>query len=390
MRFAHRTEALGGRGADAWKIHDRAEAMAASGRDVIFLSVGDPDFASPAPAVEKAVEALRAGNTKYTPISGTPRLRQAIADHHRRQDGCTVDPGDVVVFPGAQAALFAVVQCLADPGDEVIVPQPKYVTYDAVLGAAGAVQVPVPLDVERGFALDLDAIARAITPRTRALLVTTPHNPTGAVVPPEDWAQLGELARGHDFWVVSDEVYGAVTFDRPHASAAAEPSLQERTVVVSSLSKSHAMTGWRMGWAFGPKPLAAHLARLTLCMLYGSPGFIQAGAVAALEEAGGQSAAMREAYRDRRDLLVSALDGKAGLRVTPPAGGMFVMADIRATGLDAQHFAERLLEAEAVSVLPGGAFGAGGEGFVRISLAASPARLEEAAARILRVARSLA
>ena len=382
MRFSSLTERVAGRGAEAWQVHMLALQKQRAGADVIFLTVGEPDFDTPTAVVEEAVRSLRDGNTHYTDIVGFLRLRQAIAGWHEKTTGQRVSPEQVVVGAGAQNALFSALQVLVGVGDEVITPDPRYSTYEAVVGSTGATLVSVPLLPERGFHLDLDALAAAITPRTRAILINSPHNPTGAAMSRADVEAVAALAVKHDLWLVSDEVYAALTFEAPHVSPASLPGLAERTVVVSSLSKSHAMTGWRVGWAIGPLAFARHLHNLFLCMLYGSPGFVQDAAIVAIEQASGEVEIMRETYRRRRDLVAPWLDRLPGLSCRLPEGGMFCMADCRASGLSSQDFATRLLEEESVAILPGDGFGHQAEGFLRISLGLPDEALAEACRRI--------
>ncbi|HET8728853.1 MAG TPA: pyridoxal phosphate-dependent aminotransferase [Alphaproteobacteria bacterium] len=382
MKYSSLVERIAGEGADAWIIHERALARVARGEDVFLLSVGDPDFDTPSPAVEAAVDSLRRGDTHYTPITGDPDLRAAIAERYRVLEGREVDPASIVVVPGAQCGLFCVAQCLLEPGDEVIVPEPKYVTYDAFLGATGAKVVEVPLDRERGFHLNLPAIAGAIGPRTKAIVLNTPHNPTGAVLERGELEAVAALCREHDLWLISDEVYASLTYEDAHLSPAALPGMAERTVVVNSLSKSHAMTGWRLGWVVAPGALPHHLANLALCMLYGSPRFVQEAGVAALRQATAEVDRMRSEYRRRRDCAAALLGNVRGIECLVPEGGMFLMLDIRGTGLDAFGFAAGLLDEEAVSVLPGDGFGPSGAGHIRMSLTEPRGRLEEACRRI--------
>jgi len=382
MRFSSMTERVAGRGSEAWRLHMLAQERKRAGREVIFLTVGEPDFDTPPAVVEAAAASMRAGNTHYTDIMGFPRLRRAIAAWHRTTTGQEVAPEQVVVAAGAQNALYSSLQMLVGAGDEVISPDPRYSTYEAVVGATGATLVSVPLLPERGFHLDLAALAAAVTPRTRAILINSPHNPTGAVMTRAEVEAVVELACRHDLWLVSDEVYAAMCFDRPHVSPASIPAAAERTVVVSSLSKSHAMTGWRVGWAIGPPAFARHLFNLYLCMLYGSPGFIQDAAVVALEQVRDEVAAMRDAYRRRRDLVAPWLDRLPGLACRLPEGGMFAMVDCRPTGLSAEDFATGLLEAQDVAILPGDGFGHQAEGFLRVSLGLPDATLAEACRRI--------
>ena len=282
MRYATRVEGLGGAEAAAWDIHAAALERRARGQDVILLSVGDPDFPTPAPIVEAAKASLERGRTRYAEVAGAAALRAAIAAHHERLTGQRVTPGQVAVLAGAQSALFAACQCLLDPSDAVLVPEPMYVTYPATVAAAGGRLVRVPLVPERGFRLDLDRLASSVDPTVRAILVNSPNNPTGAAMTRPELEAVAELCRRHDLWLISDEVYASLLYEGEHLPPAALPGMAERTVTVSSLSKSHAMTGWRVGWLVGPPELARHAVKLSLCMLYGLPAFVQDAATAAL------------------------------------------------------------------------------------------------------------
>jgi len=388
--FSALTHRLRGGRLDAWAVHGRAARRAAAGEDVILLSIGDPDFETPPPVVAAAFASIREGRTHYSPAAGERSLREAAARYHRRLSGQEVGANNVLVVPGAQCGLFCGILCVAGPGEEVLVPEPMYVTYETVIAASGATLVPVPLRPENDFHLDPSDLEAAVTPRTRAVLLNTPHNPTGAVLTAETLAAVGELAERRDLWVVSDEVYARMTFERPHVSAASTPAATERVVTVSSLSKSHAMTGWRIGWVVVPDALAPHVEMLLGCMLYGSPPFIQDAAVAALEESEASVEHMRAAYRRRRDLACERLARAPGLAIHRPEGGMFVMLDVRPTGLSGIEFADRLLDAERVSVLPGEGFGDNAAGHVRVSFAVELERLIEACTRIVRFCHRLA
>lgn len=389
MRFSNLTQRIAGDGAAAWDIHYRALARQARGEDILLLSVGDPDFDTPAPIVQSAIDSLLNGHTHYAEVRGKRNLRQAIARRHSQRSGQAVDADQVVVLAGAQCALYAVAQCLLNPGDEVIVAEPMYVTYEAVFGACGARVVPVPVRPEHGFRVQAADVAALIGPRTRAIALNSPHNPSGASLPRATWEALAALCIEHDLWLISDEVYSELLFDGEHISPASLPGMAERTATLNSLSKSHAMTGWRVGWVVGSRDLCAHLENLALCMLYGSPDFIQDAACTALEAQLPELDAMREAYRQRRDLVCATLAGCPGLHVLKPDGGMFVMVDIRATGLSAQAFAECLLERQGVSVLAGEAFGPSAAGHIRVGLVLGSGPLTEACRRIAACAAEL-
>ncbi len=386
MKFSRLTERIGGEGARAWAVHFEAMRRQRAGQEVIVLSVGEPDFDTPPAIVAAAKASLDRGRTHYTDITGDLPLREAIARRQRERSGQAVGPDNVVVLAGAQCALFASALCLLDPGDELIVPEPMYVTYEAVAGASGADIRRVALKPENGFRLKAADVAAAIGPRSRAVLINSPHNPTGAVIPRAELEALAELCRRHDLWLISDEVYGSLVYEGEHVSPASLAGMAERTVTIDSLSKSHAMTGWRLGWAIAPEGLVGHLGHLALCMLYGSPGFIQDAGITALEKEHAELAAMHAAYRRRRDKLHRQLAQVPALSVALPEAGMFLMVDVSRTGASAQDFAFGLLDAERVAVLPGAAFGPQIASYVRINLGAPDAALEEAGRRIARYA----
>ncbi len=390
MRYSPLVERIGGRGAGAWAIHIDAAKRREAGEDIIFLTVGDPDQEPPQAVIEAAVAALRRHRTGYAPVLGYPAVRQAIAARVARRTGRICAADNIVVVPGTQGGLYSAVQCLAGPGDEIIVPEPIYATYEGVIGASGAHMVTVPLRPETGFHPDLDALAAAVTPKTRVIWINSPHNPTGAVFTRDEIDAVAALCRRHDLWLLSDEVYEDLAFARPHVSAWSLPGMAERTVVVSSLSKSHAIPGFRFGWVVGPPALARHLFNLLLAMLYGSPAFIQDGALVALSRELPEVALLREAYRARAGLMSGLLRDMPGCRVVPPEGGMFVLLDVRGTGLGGAEFARLLLARERVAVLPCDGFGPSAAGHLRIALSAPEPRLAEAGERIVRFARALA
>ena len=390
MRYAPIVERIAGRGAGAWNVHMEAARRREAGEDIIFLTVGDPDQDPPEAVLEATVASLRRRRTGYAPIVGYPAVRRAIAARVARRTGQSCEADNVAVVPGTQGGLYCALQCLAAPGDEVIVPEPIYATYEAVIGASGARMVTVPLRPEAGFHPDLDALAAAITPQTRVIWINSPHNPTGAVFTRAEIEGVAALCRKHDLWLVSDEVYEDLAFARPHVSAWSLPGMAERTVIVSSLSKSHAIPGFRLGWVIGPPALVRHLFNLLLCLFYGGPPFIQDGALVALTDDLPEVAALREDYRRRAGLLSGLLEEAPRCRVVRPEGGMFVLLDVRASGLDAGAFALQLLEGEGVAVLPCDGFGPSAAGHLRFALSAPDARLREAGSRIVRFARLLA
>ncbi|NWE13697.1 aminotransferase class I/II-fold pyridoxal phosphate-dependent enzyme [Pseudomonas yamanorum] len=390
MRFSPFVERIAGQGVAAWDIHHAAFQASSKGEDIIILSVGDPDFATPSFITDAAVEALRQGDTHYTEIPGRPALRDAIAARYSKSLARPLSAENVITVAGAQNALFVTSLCLLQAGDEVIVLDPMYVTYEATLKASGATLVRVPCSADSGFRLDSALLAAAITPRTRAIFFSNPNNPTGVVLTPQELQAIADLAIEHELWVVVDEVYESLVFDGEYHSLAALPGMAERCIVIGSLSKSHAMTGWRIGWIVAEPAMVAHAETLVLSMLYGLPGFVMQAATAAVLAHDEVTHGMRETYRRRRDLVVTGLAGCPGIHVRAPQAGMFVLVDVRDTGLSSLDFAWRLFREAGVSVLDAAAFGEPAQGFVRLSFTLGEARLAEACERISRFVAKLA
>ena len=384
MHLSSLVDRVGGPAVRAWDLHYTALGAQRRGEDVIVLSVGDPDFDTPPAIVRRAVAALEAGDTHYTDVIGRAELRAAVAAEHARHSGQAVGPEQVAILAGAQNALFAASLCIAERGDEVIVADPMYLTYPAVFSLGGAALVPVECPAAQGFHLDAQRIARAITPRTRAICYASPNNPTGAVCSRAELEGVAALAREHDLWVVADEVYARVCFEAVHQSIAALPGMAERTITVSSVSKSYAMTGWRAGWMIAPPALIAHVQDLALCMLYGIPGFVQQAVLEALTNGAADVARMRDAYRRRRDLALGILGTIAALRCLTPEAGMFMLVDVRGTGLTVEEFTQGLYAATGVSTLDASDFGPKLAGYVRLSFAVGEERLRDACERIRR------
>jgi arginine:pyruvate transaminase len=395
MHLSSMAERVGGMGSDAWKILQLAWQRTREGHPVIMLCIGEEKSAStPDPIVAAAKAALDAGRHHYAPLTGTLELRQAVARRHEVVTGEAVDPEIVSVVAGAQNALFAAMLCLAESGDEVIVPEPYYATYPGVARAGGAAMVNVACDPEAGFVVDPARIEAAITPRTRVILLNSPNNPTGAVYPRPVLEDIAALCRQHDLTLISDEVYADFVYDNEaHLSPRTLPGMAERTVAVGSLSKSHRMSGWRVGWLISNPTLAPVIEDLVCCMLYGIADFTQVAALTALEEGNAAIAADRAAmladYAARRDLVCTRLADTPGLIVRRPAAGMFAMVDVRPTGLDDFTFAKRLLEEEDVGVMTGSAFGPSAVGHLRLGLVADRETLAEACKRIDRFTRRL-
>ncbi|GAC1330255.1 MAG: arginine--pyruvate transaminase AruH [Steroidobacteraceae bacterium] len=387
MQYSSLVGRIAGDGADAWAVHYEARLAAERGEDVIILSVGDPDLDTPSPVLERAIETLRAGDTHYTPAAGRQHLREAIATVHRARTRQQVDSSNVIFLAGAQNALFVTSLCIAERGDEVIALEPLYPSYPATLEVSGARMVRVHAPAARAFRVDLVALEAAINQRTRAIFFATPNNPSGVIMSEADLAVIGGLARRHGLWVVADEVYAELAPGGRVPSLAAE--MPEQVVTISSLSKSHSMPGWRAGWLVGPRQLVIHAEAMAQCMLFGLPGFIQEAAVAALGVPDSAASRVRAYCAARRDFLLAGLRGIPGLTCFVPDAGMFLLVDVRGTGLSGYDFMLELYRTERVSVLDGGAFGTETRGFVRVCFATDEELLRRAVARIRRFVESL-
>ena len=390
MRYASITERLDGLGSDKWAVHMAGRHRANAGEPLIFLSIGEPDLPPPGAVVDQAVASLRGGRTRYAPGQGEPRALKAIADHLTRRSGLEVAPTDIVYTAGTQHGLFSVMATLVEHGDEVLVPDPYYATYEGVVAGTGATFVPVPTRPEDGFHLTPEALEAAITPRSRVLLLNTPSNPTGAVLSAEELDAIGEVCERHDLWIVCDEVYAELTFDRPFSSPYDRPQLRHRTVAVASISKSHALPGFRAGWAACPPGMAPKLTLITETMLFGSQPFLADAVAVALAERHPETVAMRNAFHERAQAMVDAFAGSPAVHARMPEGGMFVMVDVRPTGLSGLDFAWRLLDECGVVVMPGEGFGAGGAGHLRVALTVERDVMAEACGRIRGLAEQIA
>jgi len=380
VKFSALVERISGDGAAAWLTHYQAVAARARGEDVIILSVGDPDLETPAPVIERAITQLRAADTHYVAAAGRQALRAAIARTHAARCGQPVAADNVVYLAGAQNALFVASLCLAGPGDEIVTFEPLYPTYPATVEVSGARLVRVPATA--GWRPDVAALASLITPRTRAILWASPNNPTGVVLNESELAVIAQLARRHDLWLVADEVYAGLASGGRVPGLAAQ--LPERVVTLGSLSKSHAMTGWRAGWLVGPRELAVHAEHLAMCMLFGLPGFIQEAAITALGVAGEAELRIRAFCAARQRRFADGIRGIAALRMIVPEAGMFMLLDVSATGLSGAQFMRALYAAQRVAVMDGAAFGATAAGCVRVCFATDEATLDAACARLRR------
>lgn len=384
MRFSSVTERLAGQGGAKWRVHYRAAEMVAEGRDIIRLTIGEPDVPAPDMLHEAATRAMQAGRTGYSDGRGEIGLRRALAEGYSASRGRPFTPDQIMCFPGTQTALYAVMAAVAENGCEVLVGDPMYATYEGVIRATGAGMVPVPLRPERGFRMAAGDVAARITPRTRAILLTTPHNPTGAVLSPADIAAIGEVARAHDLWIIADEVYEEMVFDGVRfASPLSDPKLADRTIAVSSISKSHAAPGFRSGWCVGPEAFTEALLPLSEVMLFGNQPFLADMTEAAIRAGSSVAPGMRARFAARSERLAARIEAHTPLRVHRPEAGMFALVDVTATGMDGDAYAHDLLEETGVAVMPGASFGATLGPWVRVALTVGGDRFDAAIDRIL-------
>ena len=356
--------------------------IAAEMDDVISLSVGEPDFATPWHIRQEGIRTLEKGRTWYSPNAGLLKLRQAIAGYVQRHSHITYDPmGEVLVTVGGSEAIDLCFRALITPGDEVLIPEPSFVCYDPLTRMAGGVPVPLVTKAEDAFRLKAETVAAAITPKTKLLVLPFPNNPTGAIMPREELEALAEVLRGTDIMVLSDEIYGELTYGREHVSFASLPDMQERTVLVSGFSKAFAMTGWRLGYACGPKPVMALLTKLHQYAIMCAPTTAQYAAIEAMNKGDEDVEQMRAEYDMRRRFIVDELN-KMGLTCFEPEGAFYVFPSIQVTGMTSEEFCQTLLEEKHVAVVPGNAFGDSGEGFIRISYCYSLKHITEALRRM--------
>ena len=390
MRYASVTDRLAGLGGAKWALHARARAMKAAGNDIIELTIGEPDVPTPDAFIAAAQAAMAAGRTGYSNGRGEPALVAALAARYSARRGRMITPDQVMCLPGTQTTLYAILRTLVEAGDEVLIGDPMYATYEGIIAQSGARMVPVPLRPEHGFRMQVADVAARITPASRVLFLNTPHNPTGAVLRRDELEALCALAKAHDLWIVSDEVYEDMVFPGVTFTSPMDlPDYADRVVSACSISKSHAAPGFRSGWCIGPAEFCARLLPLSETMLFGSQPFIADMTTLAVSHPSPVAADMATRFSRRAALIAAQLDGVAGLKVHRPEAGMFTLIDIRATGMSGVAFAEGLLDAQNVAVMPGESFGAGLTGWLRLSLTQPDDRTSEAARRIAALASAL-
>ncbi|MEX5600324.1 pyridoxal phosphate-dependent aminotransferase [Pseudophaeobacter sp. C1-32P7] len=384
MKTTDVTKRLAGLGGAKWEIHLKARAMAEAGADLVEMTIGEPDVPVPQALLDTAARAMQSGRTGYSDGRGEMNLRRALAAQYSSKIGRAFEPDNFLCFPGTQTALFAVMTGVAQHGDEVLVGDPMYATYEGVIRATGANMVPVPLRPEHGFRMQAEDIAARITPRTRAVLLTSPHNPTGSILTPEDIAAIGKLAVEHDFWIISDEVYAELVFDGAEfTSPLAQADIADRVIAVSSVSKSHAAPGFRSGWCVASKDFCDALLPFSETMLFGNQPFIADMTEQAVREGSSVAAGMVSRFSARAERLADRLHAETGLTVHRPEAGMFAMIDVSATGMDGDAYAMDLLENGGVAVMPGSSFGESLKTWVRVALTIEDAGFDKALDRIV-------
>ena len=382
--FAHRVTHLKEEG--AYAVLARAQELEAQGRDIIHLEIGQPDVPTFPHISQRGSEAIGAGQTRYNPPMGVPELRQAISVDAGTRRGINIHPEQVVIGPGAKPGLFFPTLALVEPGDEVLYPDPGFPTYPAMIAIAGGVPVPVPLREEKRFSFDLETFDRRLTDRTRLIILNSPANPTGGVIPLPDLEHIASAAMAHNCWVISDEIYARLAYDGQQVpSIASLLGMAERTVIVDGFSKTYAMTGWRLGYAIMPEALAERVGLLLTHSIGCTATFTQLAGIEAITSSQEMVEAMVEEYQRRRDRMVAGLNAIPGVRCQVPQGAFYAFPNVKACGMPARVLASRLLEEANVAVLPGTDFGQFGEGYLRLCYATSLEKIDRALERIAAV-----
>ena len=383
MPFAKRTDHLRPEG--AYQVLARAQELEAKGHDIIHLEIGEPDFVTPANICLAGIRAIAEGQTRYNPPAGLSSFREIIADIAGKKRGIRITPKQVVISPGAKPNLFFPTLALVNPGDEVVYPNPGFPTYEAMIGIAGGIPVSVPLIESNSFSFDMKTFDRIVNQRTRLIILNSPSNPTGGVIPSADLEHIAETAQRFDCWVLSDEIYGHMAFDGLAVpSIASLPGMAERTIIVDGFSKTYAMTGWRLGFGIMPESLAERMDLLLTHSVGCTAHFTQLAGVEALTGPQEEAAMMVAEYQRRRDLIVDGLNRLPGIHCLKPQGAFYAFPNIRKTKKSSQEVANLMLDG-GVAVLPGSAFGSYGEGYLRVVFANSVANIKRALERMEKV-----
>lgn len=360
----------------------RARELEAQGRDIVHLEIGEPDFDTPSHIKQAAKDALDAGFTHYGPSPGEMQVREAVAAHQTATQGYEVAPERIIVTPGGKPVMFFTILALIEEGDEVIYPNPGFPIYESMIQYAGGVAVPIPLEERFGFSLDVDRLESLVTDRTKLLIVNSPNNPCGSVIPSTDLERIAEIAVANDLLVLSDEIYKDMYYEGSHVSITSFPDMKDRTVILDGFSKSYAMTGWRLGYGVFPEFMLDAVTKLMTNSVSCTSVAVQMAGIAALEGPQDSVGEMMAEFRTRRDLIVDGMNGLPGVSCQVPAGAFYAFPNVMETGMSSRDFAERAMDEAGVALLSGTAFGAYGDGYIRISFANSQANLSKAVERL--------
>ena len=379
----------GVRGEGAFDVLVKARALEAKGHSIIHMEIGEPDFPTPVNIVEAGRQALADGWTKYGATQGDPELREVIAELVSKTRGISVSEQNVVVTPGGKPILFFPLLALLEPGDEVLYPNPSFPIYESVILYCGAVPMPLPLVEERGFSLDLDMLRAKLSPRTKVLMINSPQNPTGGIIPEEDIRAIAELVRDRDLMVLSDEVYSNIYFDRKPFSIASLPGMAEKTIILDGFSKTYSMTGWRMGYGVMPKWLVDGVCLMMVNCVSHTASFSQRAGIEALTGPQEAVTEMVAEFKRRREVIVEGFNRIPGFSCTMPGGAFYAFPNVKKTGIPSDDLAERILNEAGVACLTGTSFGSFGEGYLRFSYATALDQIHEALDRIDRMMRGI-
>ncbi|KAB7614267.1 pyridoxal phosphate-dependent aminotransferase [Amylibacter sp. SFDW26] len=384
MKYASVTDRLADLGGQKWEIHALARKLVSEGHDIVELTIGEPDVSTPSELIQIASNAMINGRTGYSNGSGEASLLAALSERYSTRLGRKINTDQFLCLPGTQTSLYTVLMGLTETGDEVLVGDPMYATYEGVIAAGGATVVPVPLKPENGFRITAADIEKRITSKSRAILLNTPHNPTGAILSKQDILDICLLAQKHDLWIVSDEVYEEMVYDgEVFTSPLSFPEFSDRVVAVSSISKSHAAPGFRSGWCVGSAEFKARLLPLAETMLFGNQPFIADMTAEAVSKPSAAAIDMTARFSRRADMVFDALNNVSGLQAHRPQAGMFMLLNVASTGLTGKEFALDLLENGGVAVMPGDSFGTALTDWVRLGLTTDDESLMKACQRIV-------
>ena len=378
--LAKRMERLGTE--TAFVVLARAKALEATGRDIVHLEIGEPDFDTPRNIIDKAIEALNSGYTHYGPAAGLPEVRKVFAEYIARDRGIEVGPENIVIVPGGKPIIYFPLTALVDEGDEVIYPNPGFPIYESVINFLGAKAMPLKLAEEKNFSFDISDLEALVSDKTKLLIINSPQNPTGGVLSASDLDAIAELANKHDFWVLSDEIYSKIIYEGSHESIATRPGMLERTIMLDGHSKTYAMTGWRLGFGVMPVALAEAVAKLQTNCTSCTAAFTQIAGAEALTGPQDQVATMVEEFHVRRDMLVDGLNAIEGITCLKPKGAFYVFANITGLGKTSKECETILLDDFGVAALAGTSFGKYGEGYLRFSYANSQENIKKAIERV--------